>query len=778
MNTVDYIQNHPQPSTSLDHSSIQLLRGNICFFLDFIETYSSHGHGGINETVDDLVNQIAAAAHVAEDAFESHAISQFRDGGDSLDLHKVIVAMDLLRDKTLKVKEERGLKHHQPTPNSSKPPISGETIMVGFDDNLTQLLDVLTGNESSRQIISIVGMAGIGLLSHLKELTSNIELVANERDEYRLGEQLYKTLVGRRYLVVLDDMWSVEVWDKIKFYFPDDGNGSRLVFTTRFSDLAVYCSSVCVEMNLLNEYECWELLCVRVFGHEDCPVELELIGREIAAMCKGLPLSVTVIGGLLQKSAKTVEYWQDVLVNIRSVLSSGEGDHCLNVLYSGYTHLPAHLKPCFLYMGTFKEDSEIQVSQLTRLLVAEGFLKPEGNRVLEEVAEDYLKNLVDRNLVVVGKLHKNGKIRSVQIHDLVRDLCISIAEKEKFCPDGRVWFTSKDSCVEDVLQKCKLRFFAYNTLSLNSLFVLPSSISLLWNLQTLIIGGIGYCLVNAPVEIWNMSQLRHVVCNNIHLPDPPPSDGGDGFCILRNLQTLVGVVNFRWSEEACKRVPNVKKLHVRFHDSFAGYEDCLYLVYLQNLRCLHMLESLKIQFPFCILQYPMDLLSKRLSFPTCLNKLHLINCSLTRVDLATIGSLPHLQVVELEHISVLGGKWSAVAGDFPSLKCLRINSCDLVYWGVEASAFRVLERLVVEDLWQLKEIPAEMGKIYTLKLIYLHHCSESAAISAMEIKKEQESFGNDDLLIQVNISFYSSYGFLVRGKEEGLPIDVMRYRPF
>ncbi|XP_042051328.1 putative late blight resistance protein homolog R1B-16 [Salvia splendens] len=351
-------------------------------------------------------------------------------------------------------------------------------------------------------------------------------MVADERDEYRLGERLYKTLVGRRYLVVLDDMWSVEVWDKIKFYFPDNGNGSRLVFTTRFSDLAVYCRSVCVRMNLLNEYECWELLCVRVFGHEDCPVELEQIGREIVAMCKGLPLSVTVIGGLLQKSAKTVEYWQDVLVNIRSVFSSGE-----------------------------------------------------GNRVSEEVAEDYLKNLIDRNLVEVGQLHENGKIISVQIHDLVRDLCISIAEKEKFCPDGRVWFTSKDSCVEDVLQKCKLRFFAYSTLSYNSLFVLPSSISLLWNLQTLIFGGIGYCLVNAPVEIWNMSQLRHVVCNNIHLPDPSPSEGGDGFCILRNLQTLVGVVNFRWSEEACKRIPSVKKLHVRFDDGFAGYEDCLCVVY-------------------------------------------------------------------------------------------------------------------------------------------------------------------------------------------------------
>ncbi|XP_057780143.1 probable disease resistance RPP8-like protein 2 [Salvia miltiorrhiza] len=135
--------------------------------------------------------------------------------------------------------------------------------MVGFGGCLDQLLDLLTGNQSSRQIISIVGMGGIGkttlakntfensiikrqfdvrvwvsvsndynlsdifleALSHLKELTSTIEM-DNERDEYRLGEPLYKGLTGRRYLIVLDDVWSVEVWDKIRFYFPDNGNRS------------------------------------------------------------------------------------------------------------------------------------------------------------------------------------------------------------------------------------------------------------------------------------------------------------------------------------------------------------------------------------------------------------------------------------------------------------------------------------------------------------------------------------------------------------------------
>ncbi|KAI3463948.1 hypothetical protein Pfo_020611, partial [Paulownia fortunei] len=49
-----------------------------------------------------------------------------------------------------------------------------------------------------------------------------------------------------------------------------------------------------------------------------------------------------------------------------------------------------------------------------------------------EVAEGYLKDLVDRNLILVHRWGLKGKIKTCNIHDLLRDLCLRVAEKEKF----------------------------------------------------------------------------------------------------------------------------------------------------------------------------------------------------------------------------------------------------------------------------------------------------------------------------------------------------------
>ncbi|KAI3464089.1 hypothetical protein Pfo_020752 [Paulownia fortunei] len=838
MNIMVQIQNHPRHSISLDKKQIESLCEKVGFLQDFIESYS---HGG-SEEAEDLESQIACAAYAAEDVIESHVVDQIHAGSTGtgnatsislLDLQKVIEDMDSIKEKVMK-------PTYSPPATSSRPLTTGKNTMVGFDDHLIQLMERLTGQQSNRQIIPIVGMGGIGKSTLARNVYENLFIVQHfdirvwvtvshnytvreillellscqrkhesneslEASTNQLGEKFYKSLSGKRYLIILDDIWSIKAWDKIKLFVPDNNNRSRIVVTTRLSNMAIHFGSSCLAMNFLDEDKSWNLFCEKAFTHDGCPPELEEIGKKIVKKCKGLPLSIVAIGGLLGKSYKTQEYWENVAKNMSSFVNLGEDEHCLNILSLSYNYLPAHLKPCFLYMGIFPEDHEIRVSRLIKLWVAEGFLKPNKAQSLEQVAEGYLKDLVGRNLILVHRWGSNGKIKSCNIHDLLRDLCIRVAAKEKFlcvmsvldiprgidrerrivfhkfiptkkhhprvfhalqsaslarsliCKGGRLSFKLRLLRVlnvvdrnsgEAIFQQVNLRYLACEStlIPINWIWMpeLPSSISLLWNVQTLIIRGDNKPIV-APVEIWQMPQLRHLEFDKLFLPDPP-SDQQDDF-VLRNLQTLLKVVNFKWSEEACKRIPNIKKLNIKYQD-FSRKCEVYYC--LNNLGRLRKLESLN-----CLFKYPPnrgDVL-QNLTFPSSLKKLSLTNCQLHWEDLTMIGSLPYLEVLKLETNSVTGSKWNPVEGEFLRLKFLKICCCsDLIYWNADNSHFPVLENLVLDRLFKLDEIPSGIGEIPTLGVILLVYCSESAAISAMKILEEQESLGNEGL--QVRVKFW------------------------
>ncbi|KAL2553127.1 putative disease resistance RPP13-like protein 3 [Forsythia ovata] len=184
-------------------------------------------------------------------------------------------------------------------------------------------------------------------------------------------------------------------------------------------------------MNFLSLEQSLKLLNQEVFGEECCPSELEGIGITIAKKCKGLPLALVVIGGLLNKSDKTRAYWEYVAENVKSAVTINYDDF-VEILSLSYNHLPHCLRACFLYMGVFPEDYVIYVSYLIRLWVAEGFLKPITPKSLEEVAKEYLEDLIDRNLIIVRDRGYSGELKTCSIHDLIRDLIVRKAQEEKF----------------------------------------------------------------------------------------------------------------------------------------------------------------------------------------------------------------------------------------------------------------------------------------------------------------------------------------------------------
>lgn len=76
----------------------------------------------------------------------------------------------------------------------------------------------------------------------------------------------------------------------------------------------------------------------------------------------------------------------------------------------------------------FPEDYSISRERLIRLWVAEGFVKPHRTKRIELVAEGYLNELVERNLVVVTAREIDGRVKLCRVLNLVRDFIIPKAK--------------------------------------------------------------------------------------------------------------------------------------------------------------------------------------------------------------------------------------------------------------------------------------------------------------------------------------------------------------
>ncbi|PHT29324.1 hypothetical protein CQW23_31077 [Capsicum baccatum] len=242
----------------------------------------------------------------------------------------------------------------------------------------------------------------------LLELVSSISRDRTYNNQEMSNDQpmeiVYRGLKGRRFLIVTDDIWSTEAWDQIQRIFPNDNNKSRILLTTRLKYVADYLSLDFPphDMSFLSLDDSWNLFSERLFREESYPSHLEEVGKHIVQQCRGLPLSIIVIAGLLGKMEPTHDNWKKVEENLNSFFVSIY-EQCQTIFSMSYNWLPQHLKACFLYIGGFPEDEEISVPKLIRLWIAEQFVKERKDKSMELVAEEYLEELIQRSLILVHK---------------------------------------------------------------------------------------------------------------------------------------------------------------------------------------------------------------------------------------------------------------------------------------------------------------------------------------------------------------------------------------
>ncbi|KAL7587098.1 hypothetical protein Lser_V15G36959 [Lactuca serriola] len=678
--------------------------------------------------------------------------------------------------------------------------IDGDEIVVGFDDEVQTLLDQLTRTSTKHfQVISITGMAGLGKTTLARKLYKDplieyifdirawtcVSQVYSKRDlllgilrsfihdcidetytmrDEQLGEKLYRLLKGRKYLVVFDDIWDCMAWNDLKIYFPDDKVGSRVVFTSRDIDVSLHvrASITAHILRLRTENESWDIFQKKVFRIGICPSRLEVVGREIAKKCQGLPLAIVITAGCLQNKWSLFS-WIEVSRNLHSLMVRDPSQY-MDSLVLSYENLPPHLRHSFLFLGVFPEDYEIPVTKLIWLWIAQGLIHPVGNRVVEDIADGFLRELIKRSLLMTTKKTANGQIKACRIHDLLRDLCLRKAKEESFLPQiymrvpsqrpslvpaihlSWAMFKLLDQLVSERyeslmildMESVPISIFPSGVSQLSNLRYLAiqardgspeASISKLVNLQMLII--LSRKNIVMPKTIWDMANLRHICIKG----GENLIEEKNGCCSgLGSLQTLSQV-----SPHSChnifSRTPNLRKL------GFCGpLISNLGDLEFPNIRSLKHLQKLKLS---NTIPYPeLTRSCNPLMFPSNLKKLTLSNIGLDWDETWTFAWLPNLEVLKLRVHACVGEKWETSDTVFQRLRVLKLHDLDLRQWVSSCDTFPRLQCLVVRHCLNLESIPMGLGKILTLDMIEVSGCSSSAHYSALEIQKKQEQEGN------------------------------------
>ncbi|XP_047969122.1 disease resistance protein RPM1-like [Salvia hispanica] len=382
------------------------------------------------------------------------------------------------RLKSIKEKKERYPVSTTSTSTSAEhqagiaPLYTPETEIVGIEEPRKELANWVLDFEQVYRAMFVVGMGGSGktalvkvvyeqlkvdfdchvwltasmfeqmgdLLSTMYNKLSNRAGVgqSSSTSPQDLIGMLRSYLIGKRYLIVLDNWNRNDWWRDVRYAFPNCNN-SRVIITTTRGDIASLCRDTSTDdiykIPPLPLDKARELFCREAFPESGMyPLEPHLreVSERLLIKCEGLPLAIVEMGKHLSRKERRESIFKKVESSLQDELER-ELSSIQQVLLSGYHDLPYHLQRCFLYMGMFPEDQQVNRRMLIRLLIAEDFIERRNQTEPEDIGEGYLKELMERNLVEASEMEFDGRPRTFRLHNFMHKIVLSKAKDEQFC---------------------------------------------------------------------------------------------------------------------------------------------------------------------------------------------------------------------------------------------------------------------------------------------------------------------------------------------------------
>jgi len=572
--------------------------------LDVIATDAAQQKGKIQRFLSGFINRFESGIKVILKRLEFRAGQKDALGFQVAANHEVGGVSQTLLDKI-------------PTESLVDEPLVDESVIYGREHEKEEIIEFLLSDshgDNQIPIIGIWGRNGIGKTTlaqlvfndhkireqfeviarvrvsqsfnhrHLiKSILNSISLpvVHNEETEI-LQRQLQHRLAGKKYLLVLDDVW-INHWNTLEqllLLFNQESSRGKMIVTTHDIKVALRSTQI-IHLRQLEESDSWSLFVRYAFRGRNVfeYPNLELIGKKIVEKCGGLPLALKILGIFLQTEFSGPKWVKILEADLWRLPEAGG---LINfVLRSCYSSLPPDLKHCFAYCSIFPKGYEFEKGELIKLWMAEGFFKHyRGDKSEEELGNEFFDRLVSMSFFQQSTIMPlwSGKYYFI-MHDFVNDLAKSLSGESRLQIEGdnvqdipqrtrHIWccldLENGDRKLENV-QKIK---------GLHSLMVEAQGygdqrfkistdvqLNLFLRLKYLRVLSFSGCnLLELADEIRNLKLLRYLDLSYTEITSLPNS-----ICMLYNLQTLLLEECFKLKElpSNFRKLINLRHLNLK-----------------------------------------------------------------------------------------------------------------------------------------------------------------------------------------------------------------------